>query len=156
MSDIPGPKIRPGPSILISGAISRRLVTFGDVLEIVPEMGIGKRFGADAKAAEVWMALGVYWTAFPWNNYVKTRVGVATGPNLATQIDHGERIRALPGRTGSVLLFNYSPEGDFSLPQNYPAYGLVVRLHHRSGLIQLIHHVAGGMQYFEVGLRAHF
>jgi hypothetical protein len=160
LSKILGPKISPGdwkwgPSGFVSAIFSRRLVTFWNALEIDPEVGAGKRFGADAKAAEFWGAIGIYWLAFPWSNYLGTKVGVAEGFDIATQIDEGERIRSLPGRTGSVLLNYFSPEIDFSLPQA-PAFEMVFRINHRSGIYGLINHVNGGIQYGEAGLRVHF
>jgi hypothetical protein len=144
-----------GDSRFVSAVFARRLATLWDVIDIDPEIGAGKRFGGDAKAGEGWIALGVHWTYFPWNDYVRTKMGFSEGPDLATQIDRSERLRALPGRTGSVLLNYFSPEADFSLPQ-WPAYEVVFRINHRSGLWGLINGVYGGSQYGEVGLRAYF
>lgn len=144
-----------GDSGFVSGVFARRLATLWGAFDIVPEIGVGKRFGADAKAAEGWAALGFYWTRFPWDNYLHTKIGFAEGLDLATQIDRGERIRALPGRTGSVLLNYFAPEIDFSLPR-FPDYELVLRINHRSGIWGLINKVSGGIQYGEAGLRVYF
>jgi hypothetical protein len=144
-----------GDSGFVSGVFARRLVTLWGGLDIVPEIGVGKRFGADAKAAEGWAAIGVYWTRFPWDDYLGTKIGFAEGIDIATQIDRAERLRALPGHTGSVVLNYISPEIDFSLPR-VPGYELVFRINHRSGIWGLINGVNGGAQYGEAGLRVHF
>ena len=55
-----------------------------------PQIGIGKRFG-DMQAVEFWGAVAFRWTAFPWNNYVKTTIAISEGVSLATQVDTVER-----------------------------------------------------------------
>jgi len=103
-----------GDAGIIDGEFSRRLVTFWNALDIEPEIGIGKRFG-DMQAAEFWGALAFRWTAFPWNNYVKTTIALSEGISLATQIDTVER-NANPNRAGSIVLNYFSPEITVSLP----------------------------------------
>lgn len=135
--------------------ISRRLVTFGNALNIEPEFGIGKRFG-DMNAAEFWVAIVVRWTAFPWNDTIKTSIALSDGPSLATQVDRNERaLNDGQNPTASILLNYFSPEITFALPQ-YPDYELLFRFHHRSGIFGLINNVHEGAQYATAGFRFHF
>jgi hypothetical protein len=128
-------------------------VTFWNALDIEPEIGIGKRFG-DMQAGEFWGALAFRWTAFPWNNYVKTTIALSEVISLATQIDTVER-DANPNRAGSIVLNYFSPEITVSLP-DYQQYDLIFSIHHRSGLYGLIDHVNAGSQFGTVGFRIHF
>ena len=79
-----------GDAGIVDGEFSRRLVTFWHSLDIEPQIGIGKRFG-DMQAVEFWGAVAFRWTAFPWNNYVKTTIAISEGVSLATQVDTVER-----------------------------------------------------------------
>jgi hypothetical protein len=150
-----------GGSELIAGSFSRRLLTLGNALNIEPELGIGKRFG-ELTAGEFWGALVFRWTAFPWNDTIKTSIAVSEGLSITTQVDSQER--ALSDyeytstgwkKTGSIFLNYFSPEMTFALPQ-FPAYELLVRFHHRSGIFGLINDVHAGAQYETVGIRIHF
>lgn len=142
-----------GDAGIVDGEFSRRLVTFWHALDIEPQLGIGKRFG-DMQAVEFWGALAFRWTAFPWNDYVKTTIAISEGISLATQVDTVER-DANPNRAGSVFLNYFSPEITFALP-NYSRYELVLSIHHRSGLYGLIDHVNAGSQFGTMGVRVHF
>ena len=64
---------------------------------------------------------------FPWNNYVKTTIGVNTGLNYATEIEAEERQRSTPGHRASNVLQNFSPEITFALPE-IPNYEIVLTL----------------------------
>ena len=55
------------------------------------------------QAAEFWGAVAFRWTAFPWNNYVKTTIAIVEGISLATQVDTVER-DANPNHAGSTFL----------------------------------------------------
>jgi hypothetical protein len=142
-----------GDAGIIDGEFARRLVTFWHALDIEPQIGAGKRFG-DMHAGEFWGAVAFRWTAFPWNNYVKTTIAISEGVSLTTQVDTVER-DANPNHAGSVFLNYFSPEITFSLPR-YEKYELVLCIHHRSGLYGLINHVDAGSQFGTVGLRVHF
>jgi hypothetical protein len=142
-----------GDAGIVDGEFSRRLVTFWHALDIDPQIGIGKRFG-DMQAVEFWGAVAFRWTAFPWNNYVKTTIAISEGVSLATQVDTVER-DANPNHAGSVFLNYFSPEITLSLPR-YEKYELVFCIHHRSGLYGLIDNVNAGSQFGTVGLRVHF
>jgi hypothetical protein len=140
-----------GDAGIVTGEFSRRLATFWDVLDIEPQFGIGKRFG-DMQAAEFWGAFTFRWTAFPWNDHVKTTVAISEGLSLATQVDTAERNG---NRAGSVFLNYFSPEITLSIPQ-YEQYELLFSIHHRSGLYGLFNNVDGGSQFGTLGLRVRF
>jgi len=142
-----------GNAGIINGEFSRRLVTFWHALDIEPQIGIGKRFG-DMQAVEFWGAVAFRWTAFPWNDYIKTTIAISEGVGLATQVDTVERA-ANANHAGSVFLNYFSPEITFSLP-NFQKYELVFCIHHRSGLYGLIDNVNAGSQFGTIGFRVHF
>jgi hypothetical protein len=106
-------------------------------------------------AGEFWAALSFRWTAFPWNDVVKTTIALAEGASLATSVEREERRESVPGHTGSVVLNFFSPEITFA-PPSVSAYELFFRLHHRSGIFGLINNVEGGAQYETIGIRVHF
>jgi hypothetical protein len=125
-----------------------------NVIEIEPEFGIGKRFG-NVRAVEIWGALYFRWTYFPWNDYLKTTIGVNTGLNYATDIEAEERQGSVPGHKGSHILHNFSPEMTFA-PPTIPSFEVLLNYHHRSGMYGLINGVYGGTQFATLGLRYRF
>jgi hypothetical protein len=146
---------------IIAGTFSRQLVSLWGSVSIEPEFGIGQRFG-DMRATESWAALAFRWTNFPWNRYVKTTIGVAEGLSMTTQVDTQERLqnqyKVVDHRlvfTGSDLLNFFTPEVTFALPQ-YPAYEVLFRFQHRSGIFGLINGVHAGAQFFTAGFRVYF
>jgi hypothetical protein len=151
---LPPWKWKYGNGGFVGTTFSRRLATFLNVIEIEPEFGIGKRFG-NVRAVEIWGALYFRWTYFPWNEYLKTTIGVNTGLNYATDIEAEERQRSVPGHKGSHILHNFSPEITFALPA-IPNVEVVVNYHHRSGVYGLINGVYGGTQFATLGLRYRF
>ena len=135
-------------------AFSRRLVTFfGGDFRIDPELGAGQRFD-EMHATEFWGALNFRWMWFPWNNYVRTSVGIADGLSVVTTIDHKELTLNKPP-AGSLYLNYFSPSITFGVPA-YPEYDLILGWHHRSGVFGLIDGVHKGAQFFTAGLRANF
>jgi hypothetical protein len=134
-------------------ALSRRVVTVADVLDVEAEAGAGKRFG-ELTEAEVWAALYLRWTAFPWNHVVKTTVAISTGLNMASGISPVEVRRGEVDR-GERVLHYFSPELTFAHPRK-DDMELVFRIHHRSGGYGVISDVTGGAQYGTLGLRYHF
>jgi hypothetical protein len=137
-----------GSSDLIGGAISRRLLTLWDSLDIEPEFGLAKRFG-DMHADEAWLVLYFRWTRFPWNQYLRTSIAITSGPSFAVD---------LPPNTHNATVLNYfSPQITFALPQ-YPRYELLVQLHHRSDIVDIGKGGTPdhGWQYLTFGLRCRF
>ena len=142
-----------GDSNILGGVFSRRLATLWGVIDVEPEIGIAQRFGT-LDATESWAAVYFRWTWFPWNDYVRTTIGLPLGLSLASKVDSLER-NANSNEHGSILLNYFSPEITFALPQ-YPGDELFFRFHHRSGIFGLINHVHAGTQYGVVGLRYRF
>jgi hypothetical protein len=146
---------------IVAGAFSRRLVTFWDAWDIELEIGAAKRFGL-LQAGEFWGSAVIRWTAFPWNDYVKTTIALSQGISLATQVESRERAlnrhrRTATGftKSGSILLNYFSPEVTFALPR-YPDHELMFRFAHRSGIFGTINDVHAGTQYGTIGLRVRF
>lgn len=63
------------------------------------------------------------WTAFPWNDSVRTRVGFGEGISMVNEITYSENIRRM-GK-GSKKLLNYL---DFSLSLNVADLGRITQL----------------------------
>lgn len=144
---------------MISVALSRRLATIGGVFDIEAEFGLGQRFGEEL-VTEGWVALYGRWTAFPWNDVIRTSFAVSTGVNYASRVSRAELERSAFG-TGNELLHYFSPEITFAHP-DWRSTELVLRFHHRSGGgkiwgdIGLFGGVAEGAQYLKLGLRHGF
>lgn len=139
---------RYGNADVVGGAISRRLLTLWDSLDIETEFGVAKRFG-DVHAEEAWLSLYFRWTRFPWNQYLRTSVALTTGPSVAVD---------LPARAhNAVILEFFSPQITFALPQ-YPQYELMVQLHHRSDFVDTgtRNTPDPNWQYMTIGLRYRF
>jgi hypothetical protein len=146
---------------IVAGAFSRRLVTFWNVLSLEPEVGAGQRFG-EMHATEFSGVINIRWNYFPWNDYLKTSIGLSEGLSITTEEDTKERLPNNPSVVGNHLVFTgsqvlnfFSPEITFALPQ-YEAYELLVRCHLRSGVFGTINGVHAGAQFFTTGLRVHF
>lgn len=139
-----------GNASLVGGAISRRLLTLWDSLDVEPEFGIAKRFG-DMHTDEAWLVLNFRWTRFPWNQYLRTSIAVTSGPSFVVDLP--------PNTHHNATVLNYfSPEITFALPR-YPQYELMVQLHHRSDPFGGISNGGSpdpGWQFLTVGLRYRF
>ena len=148
-----------GDSEFLGGAVSRRLVRFGDAFDIEAEAGVGQRFRS-LHESEAWVALYGRWRAFPWNDRLRTTVAISTGLNYASAVPRYEEIRTQV-KGGSHLMHYLSPEITFGLPDQ-PNWDLVFRLHHRSGgreywgPVGIFNGTGGGVQYGEIGLRYRF
>lgn len=148
-----------GDSSLIAVAGSRRILSFGELIDIEGEIGLAQRFG-DLTATETWAAFYIRWVAFPWNDYIRTTIAVSTGLNYASHVDALEKERS-SNKKGSHLLHFFSPEITLALPQ-YPEWELLGRIHHRSGGkilfgdVPVFNGVDGGAHYATVGLRYRF
>jgi hypothetical protein len=104
-----------GHAYFIGGSISRRLVKFWNIIEIEPEFGVGKRFGNQG-AAELWVAIYLRWTRFPWNKYLITTVGFPTGISYVTREDQAEVTLNEP-HVGQPWQHYFAPELTFALPR---------------------------------------
>lgn len=138
---------------IVATALSRRLVTLWNHLDVEPEIGVGRRFG-EQDETEVWAAFFLRYRGFPWDDHVVTSFAVSTGFNYASAISDVEQDRARDDK-GSQLMHFFSPEITFALPR-HPQYELLFRFHHRSGVFGLVSDAWGGAQYGTVGLRWRF
>jgi len=97
-----------------------------------------------------------YWYGFPWDGWVRTRVGLGVGVSYAQRVPFIEaRDQARRGRNASELLNYLDPSIDFSigdllrvrsLKKTYLGFGVS----HRSGIFgtsQLLGNVDGGSNY---------
>lgn len=132
---------------------SRTLLSVGKAVKIEPEIGVGKRFG-DQDETEIWTAVFVRNTKFPWNRWLVTTAALGFGLNYATGVSAKEQARGGPAG-GDRLLGYVAPEVTFALP-NHPNAELALRLHHRSGAYGLVSETKGGAQYGTVGLNFKF
>ena len=103
---------------------------------------------------ELNLVLNARWSRFPWDNYIDTSAALGWGQSFATAVPE------LEPRSGrdeeSVHLLNYMlVELDFA-PPSRPEWGLVLRLHHRSGIFGLYNGVNGGSNYVGAGIRYQF
>lgn len=142
-----------GDAGVVAAAVSRRLATLFDVLDVEAELGADKRFG-DMHAELGWFAADFRWTWFPWNDTVKTTLAFADGPSYASEIDSQERIQSGNGRGSNFLNFA-SPEITFALP-GHPDDQLVLRDEHRSGIFGLINGVHDASSFITIGYRRLF
>lgn len=137
-------------STLVSGAFNREILVYDDLWAFETEFGLGKRFGRQTEW-ETWAALYFRWKAFPWNDYLRTTIGISTGVNYASGVSEIEREKS--PRNQSKTLHYLSPEITFGLPSQ-PNLDLVFRFHHRSGgNLGVFNNTGGGSQYQTVGLR---
>jgi hypothetical protein len=142
-------------SYIVTLSTSRTLVQYGKYFSIDPEIGVGRYHGNAHGGGEAWLAFYLRWRYFPWNDYVRTSIGVGMGPSLASKIGiDSNGIKT----TGGVDLANFfSPELELSLPST-PGIGLVIRFHHRSYMWGTFPHAAADAdaQFWTAGLRVHF
>ena len=136
-------------------AMSRQLVRFWQHFWLEAEMGAGFRFepAEDYYNPELWGAIYLKFDGFPWNDTLRTAVGVSTGLNWIKEIPKSEvRYGRWAPPDGAVLQHYLSPEVAFSLPET-PENELVFRLHHRSTGHGLFWNARTGSNVVTVGLR---
>lgn len=103
---------------------------------------------------ELNVVLNARWSRFPWDNYVETSAALGWGQSFATSVPELEPRTGFDGK--SARLLNYLlVELDFA-PPSHPEWGLVLRLHHRSGIFGLYKGVNGGSNYVGAGIRYAF
>jgi hypothetical protein len=139
-------------SYVLLGAFSRPLVSYSGYFSISPEIGLARRFGP-ASGFEAWVALFFRWTWFPWNQYIRTSVGVGVGPSLSNDTTI---IRGSVVSNNGVHVINYfSPEITLGIPSE-PRWDAVIRFQHRSPIWGLLPESAGFPQFWTFGMRFRF
>lgn len=148
-----------GNATFVGAAISRRVATIAGVIDIEPELGVGKRLGI-AHETEMWAALYVRYTAFPWNNFVRTTIGIDTGLSFATGAPFYE-VQKSGMYHGSRVLHYLGPEITFAPPDRDDIEGFF-RIHHRSGAstifgpLSIFNGANGGVQFLTAGVRVRY
>lgn len=144
-----------GKGGFVGAAMSRQLVRFWDYFWLEAETGAGFRFepGRDYYSPEAWGAIFLRFDGFPWNDVLRTSVGISTGLNVVTELppsetEYGEN--DIP--SGAILQHYLSPEIAFSLPDK-PEDELFIRIHHRSTGYGLFWDTSTGSNVVTMGLR---
>lgn len=140
---------------IVGGAVSRRIVTLFKTFDVEGEAGIAQRFG-NQDDSEIWGALYLRYTAFPWNDYLTTTAAMSIGLNYATGVSDFEKEHSkLDPPGGTHVMHYFSPEITFALPEHRERQ-LVLRLHHRSGAYGIVSGASSGATYMSIGVRSWF
>jgi hypothetical protein len=134
-------------------AVSRRVWSVWEHLDIEPEIGAARRFGKQDEV-EFWGAFFFRYRGFPWDRAIVTTAAISTGVNWASDVSDVEQERA-KDQEGAQLQHFFSPEITFALPSR-PNLELLFRFHHRSSVFGLMNDSFGAAQYGTVGLRYRF
>ena len=119
---------------LVVAALSREVYRYEQYLSLEVEGQVGRHFG-DGGSFWEFVGLGmVRWLPFPWDDYVDTSLGIGAGLSYYTEISEMEKER---DEDAQHLLGYLAFELTFGLPQ-YPRWDIMLRLHHRSGLQEVI------------------
>lgn len=118
---------------LVAVALSREVYRYEQYLSLEFEGQVGRHFGDDSFWEFVGLGM-IRWLPFPWDEYVDTSLGIGAGFSYYTEISEMEKER---DEDAQRLLGYLAFELTFGLPQ-YPCWDLMLRLHHRSGLQEVI------------------
>jgi hypothetical protein len=110
---------------------------------------LGYNFGAQSHW-ELNLGVGPRWRTFPWNDVIATTASFRVGLSMASE--RPELEIALEGSTEQLLIY-WVVELTLSPPRS--AWGVSVRLHHRSPAFGLLGD-AGGMNALGIGIRRTF
>jgi hypothetical protein len=136
---------------LVMVAVGRELGrVLGGALTFEAELMYGFHFGGQA-FHEFGGAIYARWSLFPWNDYVRTTLGLGIGPSYTTQLSDIERAK---GHTSKLLNM-----ANLELTLALPAYvddRLLIRLEHRSGLFGAIDGAREGSNYLMFGYKRYF
>lgn len=94
------------------------------------------------------------WNRFPWDRLIDTSAAFGWGLSYAFDVPEIEP-RTDPDEESTRLLNYLLVELDFSPPGDSP-WGVVARLHHRSGVFGTFSGVYGGSDFIGLGLRYTF
>ncbi len=141
---------------LIALSVSRRIGQWGRHLTWEVEGLIAEHFGKSGSYRYNYEEMAAFivlrYHTFPWNRYVRTSFAIGEGISYTTQVPYREQYQA--GETGYHRFLNYlMVELTFGSPL-VPSMNLVYRIHHRSGILELIGDQ--GSNYYCIGLRFSF
>jgi hypothetical protein len=126
--------------------------SLGDNLSFEAEAGLSARFG-DEDLGEMWTAVYLRFSGFPWNDIVYTTIAGNIGLSVLSEKSQFEKER--DGHKTEELLHYLGPEITVADP-DMRDLELVFRLHHRSGVYGLFNGVDSGSTFLTGGLRVHF
>ena len=96
--------------------MSRKLARLYRHFTLEGELGLAARFG-DNEAGEGWAAIYLRFDGFPWNNRIRTTVGISTGLDYLSNLPPAETSPdGEPEDHTSHVLHYLSPEITFALP----------------------------------------
>lgn len=90
------------------------------------------------------------WNRFPWNSILRTTAAIGNGISYASEVPSIEDNSTY---TGSSRLLDYLLLETTFAPPMVDDWALVMRIHHRSGMMGAIDGVIGGSNVICVGLR---
>ena len=138
-------------SYFIDLALSRRLYTYRDYFNFEVEGQIAKHFG-DQHHWEFNGVVYLRWLPFPWDSYLDTSLAAGVGLSYATSVPEVEaKNHREAAKFVGALMFEFA----FSHP-SIPQWGLVTRLHHRSGAGGVFNGVSGASNAWAIGIRYSF
>jgi hypothetical protein len=137
-------------NVLVAGA-TRRVATMGGSAHIEGEVNLAQHWGMQSHQ-EINGLMSVRWLRFPWDHYVDTSLAAGLGLSFASR---HPPIEEAPDRPPASRRLTYlMTELEFSRPET-PHIGLLVRIHHRSGIFGVISD-ARGSNFVGVGVRSSF
>lgn len=136
----------------IALAVSRKMYSFSQHLDLELE-GQGVKHMGDQHHWEFNGLFTLRWLTFPWNKYIYTTFAIGDGLSYATRTPKLEE--ELHGDNTSLFLNYLMLEVTFALPET-PKWSLVVRLHHRSGVLGIFNDVEGASNALGMGLKYKF
>lgn len=119
---------------LVTLALAREVYRYEHYIGLEFEGQVGRHFGDDD---DLWEFVGLgmaRWHPFPWDKYVDTSLGIGAGFSYFSEVSNLEDERDDDAqRFMGYLAFELT----FGLPA-YPRWDLAFRIHHRSGLQEII------------------
>ncbi len=132
----------------IALALGRKMVSLAARAQLELEGQFVKHTGNQRHVELNGLGIG-RWVAFPWNRYLATTLALGGGVSYATEeplfevLTHGQTSQWL-----IYLLF----EATIS-PPRHPQWGIVYRLHHRSGLLGTFSGIRGASNALGLGFK---
>jgi len=132
---------------VVVAALAREFWHYKQYIGFEVEGQVGKHFDGSDQWEFVGLIVG-RWHAFPWDKYIDTSFAVGEGFSYYTEVSEVEKEEDDDAqRFLNYLMFELA----FGLPQ-YPRWDMVVRIHHRSSVLELIgasgsNYVCGGIKF---------
>jgi hypothetical protein len=131
-------------------SISYQFTDWGEHMRWELEGQMLQHFG-EQKMVEFVGSINVRWITFPWDRYLDTSVAFGGGLSVTSEVPELEK-RDPRSSEAATLLHYLLLEATVGLPNS--DWGLVGRIHHRSGIFGLFSH--SGSNLLEIGVRYRF